>query len=129
MLCNFGLSGVVIAAVVGLSSVTPAAAFGSLNQVSPDGSAALTNVRGGGGGHGGSGGGGHVGGGGGHGGGGFGGGSRFAGASSIHGFHGGHGFHHGRFGAGPFFGYGYYGDYDGGCWYSRRYRERVCPGY
>jgi len=98
------LSALVAIAAFGVFS-SAASAASSMPQLSPDGSATLINVRGGGG-HGGGGGGMHFGGG------------------------GGHGFHGGRFALAPGFG-GYYDDYAYGpdCWYSRARHRWVCPAY
>jgi hypothetical protein len=101
------LSALVTVAALGTFSAAVSAA--PATNVSPDGTAALIDVRGGGGGHGG------------------GGGMHFGGGGH---FGGGHGFHGGRFVLGPYFG-GYYDDYSYGpdCWYSRARHRWVCPAY
>lgn len=102
MLRNSILSGLIAVAVLGAFGATASA--GPAANTSPDGTAALIDVRGAGGGGGVHFGGGHHG--------------------------GGHGFHSGRFAVAPYFG-GYYDDYAYGadCWYSRARHRWICPAY
>jgi hypothetical protein len=101
--------------VAALGAFSAGASAAPATHLSPDGTAALIDVRGGGGG------GAH-----------FGGGGHSGGAGHFGGGHhgGGHGFHGGRFAFAPYFG-GYYDDYAYGpdCWYSRARHRWVCPAY